>query len=1260
VLDFSEGLEKAITQLETFKEVTKLSNEVVAKSVALDTANKRVSALEGPRGTREFAQEYGRMRDMSTEEIQQTIEFGAEAGPLYQGVSMAQTDLDVAVAEEQIGLMQMAEQRAPGTLRGRIGGAIGVAGQALKERFAGGDRIMTFFDLMYLQRLGNFFTGEQAGAGLEMGVLNQGLASGAAQLGGGMQAPQSVINMARRQTAALQQGERFTDIWGPVMGMTPGQGGAGMIGDVRALGGPALQAFFTGAFVQDKFLGGDALYDKMPSLKKVGGLGGMLGIGALAVGGLLAAGDAARDPIGGGIDVGEAEASIGGPGDILGRLGAFWEKEKVGAGGIISFLAGGTKGFDEFARQTQLGQAIAAGTAPEDLPDYLTQGTDMAVIQNRSREVRRNRIARENVDKFGTTLEQANVINLALETLMPSRVNDPAMQAQMAEMVSMGLDPMMMANFATGASGGRYIVGNDIPAAYADLMMTPEGRRSAQDTAEYGMFMEPLLGSIGVDMANIQMGPEPREAQFTFAGRPASALGIAQEKEAIAAGREKWGGVSGKLEDMNMIQKANAYVEEVGAEAAMGMSRNERAAAYEAMAQDELAKLDAREGAIEQTAEAMIGVEKGSMRIIDAALPSEQKKLMQQAQINAARRVQLGLEPQLETAEQRAQFVDQAAFYGDDERFGDESTWMQTGRLQALESTTIEMAGRWGDKVGWAAYDIGAAIKDPAQQERFTAALGAGSPIAMSAAFNAAGMPEQARWDFEGHAPIFQRTGAGLGMSAAQVLGAAGVERGGVVGTAFEQGFTIPGTEINVAGLQGTQLALQNEAFGIRRQQLGISQQRLAGQYDYTMSMWDIQDRMTAQSRAQQDFNWGMQGRRMDMQESQFMDNQAFAREQAGVQAQWGRQDIGINVARTGREREWRREDWAIQDSLRATQWGWQQQDFQENIRFSTGRQRRLQVRGRERATFMHQAEEEQIERERERQKEREGWQDEDFEKQRNRHEQNVTWQTERFDLSVEHFNEQMSLNREAHEESRKFMDERRALEDELRDLQRDWWKQQHEFNKQQMSMQAAQLKNQEEQWALTNTINQLLTEQDGINAEIDAGIRGMASGAEEFLLVINDILLAMAMENLSDDIILDPGGPIITGGGNGDDHNIPEDPYFPPGPQPMRHGGPIFPARHGREAFPGGKYLVGDGGVPELFIPDRAGRITPFTGGVDNPESGQVSLAEELFASLGEVSNLSGSLVVIEALKELVMALDDSNPDKIREIDNLLKVVTV
>jgi hypothetical protein len=195
-----------------------------------------------------------------------------------------------------------------------------------------------------------------------------------------------------------------------------------------------------------------------------------------------------------------------------------------------------------------------------------------------------------------------------------------------------------------------------------------------------------------------------------------------------------------------------------------------------------------------------------------------------------------------------------------------------------------------------------------------------------------------------------------------------------------------------------------------QKQMAGNQLAMLNLQGEYMPKFWNIEDRQRSLQNQQAQWGFQMQERQMGMQRGQFYEN------------------IGLNQQQAQMQRGWTQQDWQYQNQTRNLQWGWKQEDFGEQLRFMTGRDRRLAERQMGRETTLHDLESEQITKTRDRQKEL--WALED----------------QRFALQKKQFEEQMALQQENLNKQKEFYTQGRALQEEQVKLQREYWKAQHEL----------------------------------------------------------------------------------------------------------------------------------------------------------------------------------------------------------------------
>lgn len=186
---------------------------------------------------------------------------------------------------------------------------------------------------------------------------------------------------------------------------------------------------------------------------------------------------------------------------------------------------------------------------------------------------------------------------------------------------------------------------------------------------------------------------------------------------------------------------------------------------------------------------------------------------------------------------------------------------------------------------------------------------------------------------------------------------------------------------------------------------------------------WGLEDRSRELGYAQQEFGFEMQQKQFDLSGKQFYE-------------QMGLQQRGMNL-----DRGFAQQQWEYQDQVRGLQWQWKQEDFGEEVRFMTGRQRRLAERGMKRDTVMHDIEEENIDAQRSHQKEL--WKLED----------------DRFKMQKQHYAEDRKLQEEQMQKAREFYELRKKLELEQVELSRAYFIEQQKLQKESIGLQAAQAK---------------------------------------------------------------------------------------------------------------------------------------------------------------------------------------------------------
>ena len=313
---------------------------------------------------------------------------------------------------------------------------------------------------------------------------------------------------------------------------------------------------------------------------------------------------------------------------------------------------------------------------------------------------------------------------------------------------------------------------------------------------------------------------------------------------------------------------------------------------------------------------------------------------------------------------------------------------------------------------------------------------------------------------------------------------------------------------------------------------------------------WGIEDRNRNLGYAQTQFSYDMQQRQQDMNNRFF--NQNFT----------------MNYQQAMMQRGWTQEDWATSDITRNLQWGWKQEDYQENVRFMTGRDRRLAERQMRRETTMHDIEGGQIDKQRERQEEL--W----------------TLEDKRFDLQLDQHNESLALQQEQLDKNREFFEERKKIDEESRELQRAYWTEQHRLQVEAAGAAATFAeKNHEAQLAMLKFTEYVDDNKAAVNSLTKDALYPLLEALGLTADQIKKVMEAMGYESPSD-----------TGTGTGSTGGPPEDVEVPSEPPTLP------PHSEPPEGYAiGGDYSAGDlvsvnEVEAEFFRSNQSGQIVPLS----------------------------------------------------------------
>jgi hypothetical protein len=228
-------------------------------------------------------------------------------------------------------------------------------------------------------------------------------------------------------------------------------------------------------------------------------------------------------------------------------------------------------------------------------------------------------------------------------------------------------------------------------------------------------------------------------------------------------------------------------------------------------------------------------------------------------------------------------------------------------------------------------------------------------------------------------------------------------------------------------------------------------------------SSWYIEDRMTALNRRSQAQDFAVSSMRMERQNQFSLAQENLSLQRMNISSGYNLWQMDFNRQSSLQQRGWTMQDWNYQDTMRGLSNQWGMEDINEQIRFSSGRQRRQLVRQRERMATTQNLEGEQVDRTRERQEEVWKQEDERYEKYREYMLELQRIDKEGFDLSRRSREENYRTEREELARKKKEWEEQNKLEDEIRTLSRKFQYDQLQLQKEAAGIQAAAAKAQKD-----------------------------------------------------------------------------------------------------------------------------------------------------------------------------------------------------
>lgn len=461
---------------ETLKNVKEFGDELGQSKKTLQLVNKaweenaQLVKLQSDKGRQAFGEEY-------------SISGDVRQSTLYQSRVQAQTE-GRRVAESELGLFQAQQGVAEE-------GMWSQTKQGARNLMSGGRKFMTFFDLMYAQRIGGMFWGggmDAAQQQAEQGGMDRGALAQMGMEGGD---PSSMsMYAASKSRATAGYGQAFAQTWGGMLAGATGRGG-GAMATAGAIGMPAAGAGLLASY-----------FGQAWGLPALGAAAGPLALGVAAVGaaGYMQgqAGDMA----------GLAAEQVGGEDAGGGQAGGRWNRFRESIGAFWNARGGGGAftGSDQSMGQRMTDERFKQAMMRSRLRGVQREGFSAEAIGKQTGDMRMAAVELGAM-QLETALpqlgeEEAGDINRRLLLAGQQGIQAPR-RVQLAEQISLGMPVMEAAAGAYQAVTGRAwspSSGENLP------MQTAQAAQASQQAfAQFGSAFQGFqwgTGGEGLGMAS--------------------------------------------------------------------------------------------------------------------------------------------------------------------------------------------------------------------------------------------------------------------------------------------------------------------------------------------------------------------------------------------------------------------------------------------------------------------------------------------------------------------------------------------------------------------------------------------------------------------------------------------------------------------------------------------------------------------------------------------------------------------------------------
>ena len=301
-------------------------------------------------------------------------------------------------------------------------------------------------------------------------------------------------------------------------------------------------------------------------------------------------------------------------------------------------------------------------------------------------------------------------------------------------------------------------------------------------------------------------------------------------------------------------------------------------------------------------------------------------------------------------------------------------------------------------------------------------------------------------------------------------------------------------------GIWGYQQSYVDQTNNLQMQGINQSYAQLASNRQFMYESWGLETRMNNLQWEQTLSGFGWQNTMLDTNNRFRLEDAALTRQQreaSNENSRWNRDfDYQTNLMR----RDWAREDYQYNTQMRQLSFGWQMEDMDEQIRRSSGYERAMLIRQRDRATLSENMQSGQAEKQFDRQEQLWAREDERYEKSLAFSEQMIQLDQERFELNQRQADEMYALQKTRLGEEMEMAGKQHDLRLEIEALQRERQEEQLRFQEQSLDLQ-------KQQALLQNEYANNMTKISHTQTEMEAALRKITSYQPAFSRLLQEFL---------------------------------------------------------------------------------------------------------------------------------------------------------